>query len=225
MATACAAAPSETGATTQTSVAPATATPPTTATQPSTTTTPATPPTNDPAASGAETQTLVLDSGWSIEVPVGWLVADDPATTASFAAGGFEGDYGDELVARAEAMGEYFELAAIGEGLVILFAASLPAYPKRYDLALAESGLQAAFEQSPLAVHEIDVERVDISGADYGILGRVIYTDPELGELMWVSLTLGTGDGDDHLTVQITATTSDQELAEGIILSVARATD
>ncbi len=196
------------------------------AASPSTTT--ATPATSTTASAKATVPpgggSLRLASGWEILVPANWtIVTIDPVGMAEFSAEQFEGDFGVSLQAAVAGWGESLEGAAFGPASASLFAVAAPAYPSRSDLDLAEATLRRGFAASPLEVLDLRAEAAEIGGADYGILGYVRYRDPSVGDdLEIVSLTLGTGLGDAHLTLGVTVESSMEDEALGMVESVVR---
>ncbi len=167
-------------------------------------------------------QVLGLASGWSLRVPAAWEIDEDPLATFEAGAEQFDGEFGIRILTAVQTWGDRLEGVAGGPNGANVIAVAIPAFPHRFDLGKAEQTLSRGFEASPLEVVELGVDFVDLVGTDYGILGRVVYRDNDFAAEEVLSLPVGTGLMDSHVTVTITMPLAEEETAYRIANSVRR---
>lgn len=171
--------------------------------------------TSGPAATDPGVVAISDDDAWTLRLPEGWVVVEDPVgVTADL-------DLPDDYLAAVELWGDRLTLAAISPSGENVFGVTIPAFPSRTDLDAAVATLRRGFDGAPVELFEVTAEFVEVEGADYGILGRIEYRFIDDSEPI-ISLTLGTGLGDEHITISATVVDGGEHEARELIASVAR---
>lgn len=126
-----------------------------------------------------------------------------------------------QVLAALEQWGDRLTLAAVSPEGNNVFGIEIPAYPFRDDLDAAVATLRRGLEGVPVDLIEVTADFIEVEGSDYAILGRVEYRfldDPA----PVISLTLGAGLRDEHVTISVTVVDGSETEARELLASVTR---